>query len=106
MRYFEYEKLKRSDYQQIVEITSSKEPFAVLAEEEIGRQIQSFLNVEREYRSSQRLLGDRLRYWWKGMAAVHLPGFMPIWNRAVMDGYSVEVFRRDGGTYELVFTRS
>lgn len=104
MRSFDYENLKRYGYQQIVEITASKEPFRVMAEEIVGKRIQSFLEVEREYRAGQRSLGDRLRYWWRGMQALRLQGFLPIWNRAVMDGYCVEVFRLEGGTYECLFT--
>lgn len=105
MRSFEYENLKRFSYQQMVEITAAREPFTILTDAEVGRRIQMFLDTEREFRFSQRSLRDRLRYWLRGLSAVRLSGFMPIWNKAVIEGYSAEVFEADGGSCHVVFAR-
>ncbi|MBL0420162.1 hypothetical protein JI739_07360 [Ramlibacter sp. AW1] len=106
MRTFDYEQLLALDYDAVVQITKSREPFCVVADGEVGSRIERFLENERQFRQTKRTFRDRDCYWWRGMQALRLPGFIPVWNRALMDNFTVQVRRCSDETLECLFTHT
>ena len=105
MRMMRYEELLRLDYSEVRRITSAGQPFMVVADASLCERIQKFLANEHQFRCSARTLADRVRYVRGGIHGLRLPNLLPIWNRAMMDGFVVrEVISR--GTCEIVFEKN
>lgn len=90
MRVFRYEDLLKLDYSEIRQITSSEQTFSIVADVMLSERIQKFLANESNFRSSAQRLSDRIRYLTGGIHAMRLPNLMPLWNRAIMDGFAVQ----------------
>ncbi|MFN7857547.1 MAG: hypothetical protein ACK5OA_13405 [Acidovorax sp.] len=100
---YKYEELA-GDFSQLVTIAQSGQPFCIEAEGAIGKRMQSFIKNENNFKASKKSIMDRWRYIWGGMQAVHLPNFLPIWNRAIINGYVPDVVQDRHGSYKCTFT--
>lgn len=105
LRAYKYESLLDLPYFEIVEITAMAEPFKIIAEGKVGRRIIQFLKNEKVFAESNRSLMNRLRYVAGGFRGILAPNFMPLWNRAMMDGFIVESIEQSGPTYEIIFSK-
>lgn len=105
MRVYMYKDLLEVSHSGIAEITANPEAFKVVAEEKPGLRICLFLENEQSFAASDKSFVHRLKYVAGGLRGMLIPNFMPLWNRAVMDGFRVEKIERSGGVYEFVFTR-
>jgi hypothetical protein len=104
MRSYQYNDLLRYSYAEILRITSVREYFKIIADEAAGRRIRDFLENERAFAESEKSLISRLRYAAHGLRGMLIPNFMPLWNRAIMDGFNVERIEKSGTTYEFIFS--
>lgn len=103
MREYRYEKLLEMPYSEIAKITASHEQFKVVAEDRAGRRISRFLENEDSFARSDKSLRSRLTYLAGGLIGMLIPNFMPLWNRAMMDGFFVESVDQLSHNYEIVF---
>ena len=76
-------------YDQIEKIADGSESFRVVADRVVGKKIARFLADETAFRNGPKDLRGRLRFLFRGMLALSIPGFMPVWNKAIMRGYGV-----------------
>ena len=105
MKQFSYRELKDLPYREIKRITASEESFAVVADAKTGQRISRFLENESTFFRSDKSVGKRLRYLARGLVGLLLPNFVPIWNRALMDGFVVSAIEPLGHAYEIVFSK-
>lgn len=91
-------------YSDICEIILAKEAFKVRATDSTGLRISLFLDTERCFHSSRKRLLDRLHYLGVARHGLFVPGFMPIWNRALMNGFTVNEVKQSDNVCEIFFT--
>ncbi len=104
MRIFRYEDLLKLDYSEIRQITASEQAFSIVADVILSERLQKFLANESNFRSSPQRLGDRIRYVIGGIHAMRLPNLMPLWNRAIMDGFAVQAVKSND-VCEIIFKK-
>lgn len=104
MKAYRYESLLELTHSEVLAITAVQESFKVIAEEKVGRRICEFLENERAFAQSNKSLIDRLRYAVRGFRGMLIPNFMPLWNRAVMDGFVVNKIEKTGSGYDIFFS--
>ena len=105
MRIIRYEDLPKLDYSEIRQITSSEQTFSIVADGRLSERIQKFLANESDFRSSSQKLSDRIRYVIGGIHGMRLLNLMPLWNRAIMDGYAVQAVKSND-ICEIVFKKN
>lgn len=105
MRAYRYDNLLEVSHSGIAEITANPDTFKIIAEGKAGRRICLFLENERLFAVSDKSLVSRLKYVAAGLRGMLIPNFMPLWNRALMDGFRVERIEQSGLTYEFIFAR-
>ena len=89
VRRLNYQDLLNCSHSQIVEITSSGLDFVIFTPSKVGHRIQRFLAAQSNFNERRKSLSARVDYVFGSLPGLLVPGFMPIWNRAVMDGYRV-----------------
>ena len=104
MRVFRYQDLLKLDYSEIRQITASEQTFSIVADLMLSDRIQKFLANESNFRSSPRRVSDRIRYVVGGIHAMRLPNLMPLWNRAIIDGFAVRTFKSND-VCEILFEK-
>lgn len=104
MRVFRYEDLLKLDYSEIRQITASEQTFSIVADVSLSERIQKFLANESNFRFSSQKLGDRIRYVIGSIHAMRLPNLMPLWHRAIMDGFAVQTVKSND-VCEIVFKK-
>lgn len=105
MRTLKYDELLNIDYEEIRNITSSGYPFTLLADDSLTDRIQKFLANESQFRGSAKTLADRWRFVIGGIHGLRLPNLIPIWNRAMMDGFVVRAVK-NGSICEIIFEKT
>lgn len=105
MRIYSYDDLSSYSQQQIRDICAKGEPFKVTASHNVGKHIQEFLKSEIRYHSEPRSLSSRFVYLGKVWHGLLVPGFVPVWNRAMMDGYRSPEFFETADGAEMHFIR-
>ena len=104
MRSIKYEELLKLDYSEIRSFTTAGEPLVVPIDPQMYERVKKFLANEERFRASKRGFWDRMSYVINGIQAIRLSSLMPLWNRAMMDGYGVQVVR-NGSDHEIVFAK-
>ena len=104
MRILKYDEMLKTDYDEIRNITSSGHPFTLVTDVSLTAHIQKILANENDFRGSARTLIDRWRYIVGSFHGFRLLNLMPIWNRAVMDGYKARAVK-NGSLCEVIFEK-
>ena len=103
MRIFTYDELRKFSYDDVLKVSASPEPFKIIIDDRRGRRVARFLECESAFRASHKSLFDRLKFFGGAMNGMWALDFMPVWNRAIMDGFAVERIQRTSQGYEFVF---
>ena len=104
MRSIKYEELLKFDYSEIRSFTTAGEPLAIPVDPQMYERVKKFLANEERFRASKRRFWDRMSYVINGIHAIRLTSLMPLWNRAMMDGYTVQVVQ-NGSDHEIFFRK-
>lgn len=103
MREYRYEDLLDIPYSRIMEITSVPERFTIYAGRKAGQRILRLLENEKVFASSDKSFVSRLKYLKGGLVGTLIPNFMPLWNRAMMDGFVFEKSEQSDSLYKFIF---
>ena len=104
MRLIKYEELLKFDYSETRSFTSAGEPLVISIDSQIYERVKKFLANEERFRASKRSFWDRIRYVVNAIPAMRLTSLIPLWNRAMMDGYNVQVIQ-NGLSHEIFFEK-
>jgi hypothetical protein len=88
---YQYNELLSSSYDQVEQIASGSVDFQIIADQKVGHRIERFLANEAVFRRSARRLADRVRYFFRALVGFTISGFLPVWNKAVMNGCKVTI---------------
>lgn len=104
MKRVSYDALAGMSYDAIVQLSALQQDFVVTANENKGRHIQRFIENDAAFHNSRKTLGDRLAFLLGSWHGFLLLDFLPLWNRAMLDGYEIRRIEPRGAAYEVWFS--
>jgi len=104
MNAYSYEEIDALAYDKVRAISMANRPFKITAKGKIGHRIADFLANEAAHQSRPRTFRSRLHYLLGSRVGFFIPGFIPLWNCSIMDGYTIQVLDQSEDFVEVVFS--